>query len=101
MNHTLPPDVQRLIAAQLASGRYASEEEVLRDALLVLRDVDEEAGKVQAAIDEWKNGDQGIPLDEAFAWAYRRAPQTADRWRQSVLWKCRRNAVPWLLKTAR
>ena len=66
MHYAFPADVQKLIADQLASGQYADEDDVLRNALQTLRDAADDVGAVQAAIDEWQSGDQGLPLDEAF-----------------------------------
>ena len=37
MNVQLPEELQRLVQAQLASGHYASEEEVIRHALQLLK----------------------------------------------------------------
>ena len=36
MNNSLPPDIQQRIDAQLASGSFGSEEDVLREALASL-----------------------------------------------------------------
>lgn len=36
MDHALPSDIQQRIAAQLASGTFASEEDVIREALEAL-----------------------------------------------------------------
>jgi putative addiction module CopG family antidote len=36
MNNSLPPDIQQRIDAQIASGSYGSEAEVLREALAAL-----------------------------------------------------------------
>jgi len=49
----------------MATGLYSSEAEVLRVALESLEEEDESAA-LEAAIDDWQNGDQGIPLAEAF-----------------------------------
>ncbi|MGE3780311.1 MAG: type II toxin-antitoxin system ParD family antitoxin [Pirellulaceae bacterium] len=68
MHYAFPPDVRQLITQQLESGRYASEDDVLRDALRVLQDVDNDTVSIQAAIDEWNAGDEGMALDEAFSW---------------------------------
>jgi Arc/MetJ-type ribon-helix-helix transcriptional regulator len=65
MPYPFPQDIQELVAAQLTTGRYADENAVLRDALAVLREVETEAIAVQAAIDEWRAGDVGVPLDQA------------------------------------
>lgn len=36
MNNSLPPDIQQRVDAQLASGSFGSEEDVLREALAAL-----------------------------------------------------------------
>lgn len=66
MNYSFPPDVQQLIAQRMALGCYVNEDDVLRDALRVLQEVDDDAAAIQVAIDDWKNGDDGVPLDQAF-----------------------------------
>jgi len=66
MQYPIPPDVQDLIAAQLATGRYQNEDEVLREALRALQAASDDTAAVQDAIDAWKAGDDGLPLDQAF-----------------------------------
>lgn len=66
MQYAFPPDLQQLMAIQLASGRYANEDDVLRHALHGLQEADDDVTAVQAAIDEWKNGDDGLPVADAF-----------------------------------
>ncbi|HND51879.1 MAG TPA: type II toxin-antitoxin system ParD family antitoxin [Pirellulaceae bacterium] len=66
MSYSFPPDVQQLIDVQLASGRFASEDDVLREALRALQPFEDETAAIQAAIDDWQNGDEGLPIDEAF-----------------------------------
>jgi putative addiction module CopG family antidote len=66
MAYTFPPDIQELVGEQMASGQYRSEDEVLRDALRALSEEAEDLAAVQAAVAEWKAGDEGLPLDEAF-----------------------------------
>lgn len=65
MIHRIPDDVQAEIDAKVASGRYADDESVLRDAMASLREFDEDVANVQDAIDDWQAGDKGLPLDEA------------------------------------
>jgi len=62
---TVPADVEALVAQQVASGRYVSEEDVLRSAMHALAEVDDGLAAVQAALAEWRAGDLGVPLDEA------------------------------------
>ncbi|QDU39704.1 hypothetical protein Mal4_40500 [Maioricimonas rarisocia] len=66
MSYPIPPDVQLSIDAQLASGRYSTPEEVLRAALRALEEEEEDRVAVQAAVDEWRAGDEGTPLKDAF-----------------------------------
>ena len=65
MPYTIPPDVETLVAHQMSTGRYETEDDVLRSALEALTQQDEDLAAVQAAIDEWQQGDPGVPLDEA------------------------------------
>ncbi len=64
MPYTIPPDVETLVAHQMSTGRYQSEDDVLRSALEALTQQDEDLAAVQAAFDEWQQGDPGVPLDE-------------------------------------
>lgn len=66
MPYPIPRDVQDLIAAQLATGRYQNEDDVLREALRALQEASDDVTAVQDAIDAWKAGDDGLPLDQAF-----------------------------------
>lgn len=70
MNVRLSEESQRFIAAQLASGRYPSEDAVLEDALLRMRQ-QEQAGEPGA-----ESGDAGAekPLWEMIAEIARRVP---------------------------
>lgn len=38
MSYPFPPDIQQLLAAQMASGNYQSEDDLLRDALKAFAD---------------------------------------------------------------
>jgi Arc/MetJ-type ribon-helix-helix transcriptional regulator len=66
MIRRIPDDVQAAIDAKVASGQYADEETVLREAMASLEEFDEDVAKVQSAIDKWQAGDEGLPIDEAF-----------------------------------
>jgi putative addiction module CopG family antidote len=67
MRYAFPADLQKLINAYLASGRYANEDAVIREALIALTEEDEDNIAVRDAIAEWRSGDQGTPLADAFA----------------------------------
>ena len=66
MTYHLPADVEERVRTRIATGRYASEDEVLRDALDTLDTVEADAREVQVAIDAVKEGDAPVPLDQAF-----------------------------------
>lgn len=66
MPASIPPDVQRAIDARLATGRYATPDDVLRDAFRALDSEDDDVSAIQEAVDAWQRGDEGLPLDEAF-----------------------------------
>ena len=66
MTYHFPADVEERVQARMATGRYASEDEVLRDALDTLDTVEADAREVQVAIDAVKEGDAPVPLDQAF-----------------------------------
>jgi putative addiction module CopG family antidote len=66
VTYAFPPDLGKLVEAYLASGRYATEDEVLRDALRALAEEDEDLVAVREAVAEWRGGDPGTPLAEAF-----------------------------------
>lgn len=65
MIHRIPEDVQAAIDAKVASGQYADDETVLREALASLDDFDEDVAKLQTAINDWRSGDEGMPIDQA------------------------------------
>ena len=46
--------------------RYRSGDEVLRSAMRALAEVDDDLVAVQQALSEWRGGDEGIPLEDAF-----------------------------------
>ena len=48
----------------MSTGRYQTEDDVLRSALEALTQQDEDVVAVQAAVDEWRQGDPGLSLDE-------------------------------------
>ena len=56
MEYELPPDVARQVRQRVASGRYANEAEVLRDALAALESRDQQLAAIQAGIDDMEAG---------------------------------------------
>ena len=63
----LSAEIEQQVKHRVATGRYASEEAVLREALAALADQEDDFEAVQEAVDAWRGGDEGIPLEEAFA----------------------------------
>jgi Arc/MetJ-type ribon-helix-helix transcriptional regulator len=56
MSDHLPSDVTQTIAALLASGKYVSQDEILRDALAALRQRDEDVAAIRAGIADMEAG---------------------------------------------
>jgi putative addiction module CopG family antidote len=51
---------------RLAVGSYATEDDVLRDALRALDEEEEDLEAVRDAVRELHSGDAGLPLDQSF-----------------------------------
>jgi putative addiction module CopG family antidote len=66
MPYAFPPDLQELVVKQMESGKYASEDELLRSALRALSDEDEDLDAVRESLAAWRDGDPGVPLEDAF-----------------------------------
>ena len=66
MAYSFPLDVKQMIESRMASGKYATEDELLRDALAALDAEATELEAIQAAIRDWRAGDTGVPLNEGF-----------------------------------
>jgi hypothetical protein len=49
----------------MASGKYASEDELLQSALHALAQEDQDLDAVRESLAEWRAGDPGVPLDDA------------------------------------
>ncbi len=63
----LSESVQQLIQKKMASGKYDSEDELVREALESLDAEDEELHAIQDSLDDLDRGEEGLPLDEVFA----------------------------------
>lgn len=64
MAHQFPPDVKDQLRERMATGQYASEDDVLRDALRALKRQDQEVAAIREAITDMEAGDRGRPFDE-------------------------------------
>jgi len=66
MAHQYSPAVEQLIRDKMASGRYASEEDLLVEALQSLAESDEEFRAIEEGLASADRGEAGVPLEEAF-----------------------------------
>ena len=66
MSYPFPPDLQSLVGEQMASGKYASEDELLRHALRALAEEEQDLDAVRESLEEWRAGDPGVLLGDAF-----------------------------------
>lgn len=64
MAHQFPPDVEDQLRERMATGQYASEDDVLRDALRALKQQDQDMAAIREAITDMEAGDKGRPFDE-------------------------------------
>jgi Arc/MetJ-type ribon-helix-helix transcriptional regulator len=56
MSPIIPPDVQERVNALLGTGRFASEEEILRAAVSALEEQNADLGAIQSGIKDMENG---------------------------------------------
>jgi Arc/MetJ-type ribon-helix-helix transcriptional regulator len=66
MPYQFPPELDQLVKQQMAAGGYASEDELLRDALLALAERRGVFADVRAGIEDMEAG-RGRPLEEVDA----------------------------------
>jgi Arc/MetJ-type ribon-helix-helix transcriptional regulator len=69
MPYQFPPDLAELVRSQMASGRFASVDDLLRDALrsFSIDQIDpDDLAAIYEALNELDAGDPGVDVDEAF-----------------------------------
>ena len=67
MSYPFPPDLQTLVGEQMASGKYASEDELLlKLALDASAQEEQDLDAVRKSLDEWRAGDPGVLLEDGF-----------------------------------
>jgi putative addiction module CopG family antidote len=64
VSYQFPPDVEEQVKGRLASGQYANEDEVLREALRALGRQEQDVTAIREALADLEAGDRGIPFDE-------------------------------------
>ena len=67
MGYELPTDLDNRVRSWLASGRFESADEVVRMALDTLDSVEASARDLQDIVNQARDEECGIPLDQAFA----------------------------------
>jgi antitoxin ParD1/3/4 len=63
MEYQFPPEVDSLVRSQMATGRYATEDELLKDALLTLSEREATLADIRAGIADMEAG-RMRPLDD-------------------------------------
>jgi hypothetical protein len=66
MSYTFPPDIKQLIAKNMATGLYSSEDDVLQAALHILGDYHATIADIRQGEIDYEQG-RGQPLSEAMA----------------------------------
>lgn len=66
MSVPLSPAVEQLIRAQMATGRYESEEDLLVQALQTLAQDEQELHAIEESLASIDSGEAGTVVDEAF-----------------------------------
>jgi len=56
MSYVFPPDLERLVREELATGVYASEDEVLMEAMQALHERDEAIAGIQEGLADLESG---------------------------------------------
>ena len=64
--YKFPPRVSQLVQKQLATGQFATDDEVLLAALQTLEAESEDWVAVREALDSLETGDRGMSLQDAF-----------------------------------
>ena len=66
MSYSFPPEIRQLIDQNMATGLYATEEDVVHAALHVLSDYHATVADIRQGMGDHQNG-RGVPLSEAIA----------------------------------
>ena len=66
MSYQFPPKLDELVKRQMAVGNFDSEDELLMVALRTLEEEQADWAAVEESLKTLDEGEQGLPLDEAF-----------------------------------
>jgi putative addiction module CopG family antidote len=66
MSIHISDSVEKLIRQKMASGRFASEDELLMEALRSIDETDEDLRAIEESLDAFRQGERGVSVDEAF-----------------------------------
>ena len=67
MSYPFPPELDKLVKQQLATGEFNSEDELLLAALRTLKVKQTDWAAIEESLMSLDYGEQGVSLDEAFA----------------------------------
>jgi Arc/MetJ-type ribon-helix-helix transcriptional regulator len=67
MSYPFPPELDKLVKQQLATGEFKSEDELLLTALRTLEVEQSDWAAIEESLKSLDYGDQGVSLEEAFA----------------------------------
>ena len=88
MSYDFPTDLQTLVRAKMATGKYASEDELLRQALVVLSDHEDAVANIQEGLDDEAAG-RLRPFNmvtQHLETAYRQMAQDEEREAEALEW---------------
>lgn len=66
MHESLSADLSTLLSERMATGRYATEEDAMRQGLQALALEEQDDDRTQSAIEYFEQGGKGIPARAAF-----------------------------------
>jgi Arc/MetJ-type ribon-helix-helix transcriptional regulator len=66
MPYQFPADIEYLVQQQLATGYFATPDDVLRAALKQLQLEEDEVNAIQQSIDRLDSGEEGVAVEDAF-----------------------------------
>ena len=72
MTLNISPSVEQLFRDKMSTGQYASEDELLVEALQSLSESDKELKGIEEALASLRSGEKGGTVDEAFDRLYQR-----------------------------
>lgn len=66
MHYAFPPDLSQLVANFMATGKYSSEDDLLRSALESIKEEEDDWTAISESLQDLNAGDTGLPLRQSF-----------------------------------